>query len=132
MDVADRRDRHVVGGLHQREFRGRFDEPAGPHQCCSGNELIRGSRLTNAIGNEEPQGRFDRHGTGCDPTVAQALGQAFVGTFVFVPGPNVVPHLQRLTDGWLFECRGHDDYFTVAGMIAAVIRSDRCQRTPVK
>ena len=75
-------DRHVVGGLHERDLGRRFDHPAGANQLIARDDLVFLGRISDAIDDEKAHGGLDRHRAGAHSAIAQTLYDSQEGALV--------------------------------------------------
>ena len=79
-----RGNRHVVGGLHQRQLRCGLADPADAHELIRAHHRAAAAgELDDAIADEEPRGRLDRERARW--LLAQGSGEQLEGTLVLLP-----------------------------------------------
>ena len=131
--VADRVDRDVVRCLHERELGRRLDHAAGVDERLAGDDLAaEAGHRAHVVDDEEARGPLDRERCPAAGYALHRIGNERERTLVLVPGPDVgLDRSDSSTDG----TSKNGVTTTVcpdAGISAAVVRSERHQRMPVK
>ena len=133
MHMADRVDRDGGRRLHERDLGRRLDHAAGVDERLAGDDrAIEAGHLAHVVDDEVPGRVLDGERLPCGQAGA-GPGDELEGALVLVPGADVGARPCRLssTDG-----TSKNGVMTMvwpdAGTRAAVVRSERHQRMPVK
>ncbi len=112
---AERFEGHVIGRLHQRQFRRRLDQTAGAHQGIGRDHVVGIRCSTQAVDDEEPRGGFHGQHARAGAPVAQTLNDSFDRALMLIPRPHVSAHLQRFAHRRFLECGRHHHHLTADG-----------------